>query len=80
MTENAGVIHKPWRCGGQVGRTLYVDAGEKDPADLFGLVDNPEIAMHIVRVHNWWLYMKRLGEEAWAAECEEFGCHDPEDG
>lgn len=52
-----------WRCGGQVGRTLYVDhAGEaKDPTLLFGLVDTADIAAHIVEIHNWWL---GLAEEA----------------
>lgn len=47
-------ISRRWRVGGQVGRTIYVDHGdgEKDPLLLFGLVDTPEIAEHIVALHN----------------------------
>lgn len=46
-----------WRCGSQVGRTLYVAHPDdlKDPSLLFGLVDTPELAAHIVEIHNWWL-------------------------
>lgn len=73
MTEfSADWMHKPWRCGAQVGRTLYVDhdAGEKDPSLLFGLVDTPEIAAHIVRIHNWWLAMTLDAERIWGRHSE----------
>lgn len=43
-----------WRVGTQVGRTLYIDTGEKDPDNLFGLVDDADIAAHIVALHNAW--------------------------
>lgn len=60
------VLDRPWRQGGQIHRTLYVDNGKKDPANLFGLVDEAEIATHIVELHNWWLDITRRGEVAWA--------------
>ncbi len=64
----ADTVRRFWRCGGQVGRTLYVDhgVGEKDPALLFGLVDSAEIAAHIVEVHNWWLTVTTEAEAKWA--------------
>lgn len=67
VSHHADWMHKPWRYGGQVGRTLYVDqgAGEKDPTLLFGLVDSPDIAAHIVRIHNWWLNMTLDAEKIW---------------
>jgi hypothetical protein len=62
----AEVVSQPWRCGSQVGRTLYVDHGQdKDPSYLFGLVDDPAIARHIVDVHNFWLDLQREADEAW---------------
>jgi len=49
------VLGYPWRVGSQVGRTLYIDTGEKHPSNLFGLVDDEECAQHIVDLHNaWW--------------------------
>lgn len=59
------ILNRPWRCGGQVFRTLYVDSGEKNPANLFGMVDNADIAAHIVEVHNWWLGMTEEAERTW---------------
>lgn len=58
-------IYRPWRCGSQVGRTLYIDSGTKDPANLFGLIDDAEVAAHIVELHNWWLELKEAGEAVW---------------
>lgn len=79
MGADAGFVRRPWRYGGQVGRTLYVDHGdgEKDPSLLFGLVDTPELAAHIVEIHNWWLEMAEEGERAWAEMQAE---HSDEEG
>lgn len=65
------ILDQPWRQGGQVHRTLYVDTGEKDPTSLFGLVDEAEIAAHIVELHNWWLDITKRGEVAWAEMTEQ---------
>jgi myo-inositol catabolism protein IolC len=49
----AEAIARPWRCGSQVGRTIYVDVpGDKDPRWLIGLMDSPDLAAHVVEAHN----------------------------
>lgn len=63
MAQGFNTINRPWRIGKQVGRTLYRDSGTKDPADLFGMVDDKHIAEHIVEVHNWWLDQRLKGRE-----------------
>lgn len=44
----------PWRIGGQVGRTIYIDPGDgrKDPAWLIGMMDTAWWAEHVVHLHN----------------------------
>ena len=51
------VLDVPWRVGSQVGRTLYINPpGEgKHPSFLIGMMDSPELAQHIVNLHNNWL-------------------------
>jgi hypothetical protein len=65
--QSAEYVRRYWRCGEQVGRTLYVDHGdgEKNPALLFGMVDTPELAAHIVEVHNWWVTVRQEADEKW---------------
>lgn len=46
-------VDLPWRTGRKQGRTLYADDGvNTDPELAFGMVDSPEIAEHIVELHN----------------------------
>lgn len=49
-------FRKRWRVGRHLGRTLYVAVGdEASRVDIvFGMVDYPEVADHIVRLHNEW--------------------------
>ncbi len=63
MSDLRKIIDRTWSTGGQVFRTLYVDSGTKNPRDLFGLVDDAQLAQHIVDVHNWWLDMKKLSDD-----------------
>lgn len=56
------IIDLPWRVGGQVGRTLYVETGVKDPDNFFGVVDEVDVATHIVDMHNLWLRMKKAND------------------
>lgn len=50
------VWERPWRVGRSVGRTIYVmppDATEASKDDrLIGLMDTPDMAQHVVDVHN----------------------------
>lgn len=48
-------LHYPWRRGGSVGRTIYVDPGYKHPSFLLGMVDTTGLADHIIAQHNAWL-------------------------
>lgn len=49
-----------WRTGRSIGRTIYAvppGAQYRDGSEIvLGMVDTPELAAHIVKVHNRWLY------------------------
>lgn len=60
----AEAIGRPWRCGSQVGRTVYVDAGWKSPDFLLGVMDTPELAAHVVQAHNALSDGRIAGQEA----------------
>lgn len=54
------ILEVPWRVGGQVGRTIYIDPPneEKHPSFLIGMMDSEEIAQHVVECHNLYLQNK----------------------
>lgn len=46
-----------WRAGRKVGRTIYAvqepkDTTERDQDPLIGVMDTPELAAEVVRLHN----------------------------
>lgn len=50
-------MSRPWRTGGQVGRTIYIDHEEKDDRLLIAVAlgdvdDARKVARHIVEAHN----------------------------
>lgn len=55
----ASQVDRRWRVGSQVLRTLYTvdpdDEALRHPDQFFGSVDTPELAAHIVELHNRWL-------------------------
>lgn len=61
----------PWRMGQSVGRTLYAcppDSSYRDGEVLIGMVDSPELAEHVVEIHNQWLEARQLSERLWSGE------------
>lgn len=46
-----------WRQGMKLGRTLYAQHGDQ-PSEfdtLIGMLDNCDLARHVVKLHNWWI-------------------------
>jgi hypothetical protein len=50
----ASYIMSPWRVGRKVGRTIYAQLGDEPSDDdpLIGVMDAPELAVHICLIHN----------------------------
>lgn len=49
----ATLLARPWRVGGELGRTVFVWPGGN--TDVIGMMDLPELSEHLVAVHNWFI-------------------------
>ena len=58
------VVLMPWRTGKSIGRTIYAcppGSSYRDGEIVLGMMDTPEIARHIVEIHNeWWEHQREL--------------------
>lgn len=60
--EIPAVVLMPWRTGKSIGRTIYACpsvSSYRDGEIVIGMMDSPEIAQHIVDIHNEWLEESR---------------------